>query len=307
MAKQSLLTGGRGFGFDGLDFTKYVTGWQDTRGNRNANFEYLKRDGGEGEGMGRAAHVCTVNLCFVGETWREDYREFQAKIDKNKSGNLTHPIFDDMRARSDGVPNASANLEEALNQYEVTCVFREDQVDSSVATEPSASGRKQEVANNNDRYSASYSTKFAASSAQVTSFFTAATTFTAAAESSANNQRRDPSLLSQLESVRKLAVSATSALRADPASRSDATSALAVSLIEQTFDSCAQLFDLSGQQGQSTHVVPAAIHIAKLATDFYGRDGYSRIGEILKNNGIQNPGMIPAGTKLVMAPKTNTG
>lgn len=304
MAKQSLITGGRGFAFRGVDFTKWVTSWQDTRGVRNASHEYLKRDGAEGEGMGRAAHVATIKLCFLGETWRDDYLALQSKIDEDPGGLLTHPVYDDMQVRCDGVPDASMNVEEAPNQYEVTIVFREDKVDSKVATQPTASGRSQEVDNNSERYSASYSTQFSGSSTQVDAFFTAAKTFTTAAEASVNNATRDPSLQSQLESVRKLAGLAVTALRSDSASHSDATAAGAIALVELTFDSCGQLFDLSGQQGLVGHVVPGPIHVAALAAQFYGSDGYTRIGEILANNALSNPGMIPAGTKLVMAPPT---
>lgn len=304
MAKQSLITGGRGFVFRGFDFTKWVTSWQDTRTIRNASHEYLKRDGGEGEGMGRAPHVATIQLCFVGETWRDDYLALQAKIDEDAGGLLTHPVFDDMQVRCDGVQNATMNVEESPNQYEITLTFREDKIDSKVASSPTASGQRQEIDHHEERYNASYSTQFSSSSSQVTAFFSAAKGFTAAVESTQNNRSRDPSLSSQLESCRKLAATAISALRSDPASRSDATSSGAVAIIEQAFDACGQLLDLVGQQGMVGHVVPAPIHVAALAAQFYGREGYTRIAEILANNGIANPGMIPAGTRLVMAPAT---
>lgn len=302
MAKQSLIAGGRGWKFNSVDFTKHVVNWQDSRQVRNASHEYLKRDGGEGEPMGRAPHISTCSLVYVGNGWREEYLELQAEIDKNPRGLLTHPVYDDMQVLCDGVPNASMNTEDALNTYEATVIFKEDRLDSNVQASPTPSARSQEVDNNNERYNASFATKFAAAYARVSAFFAAAQKFTASAAASSNNRTRDPSLAAQLESVRKLAAAAITALRADPAAQSNATPAQAIGLVEQTFDACAQLLDLVGFQGLVEYRVPAPIHIARLAAQFYGRDGNSRIGEILANNRLPNPGMIPAGARLVMAP-----
>ncbi|HJU24546.1 MAG TPA: hypothetical protein VJ891_18750, partial [Casimicrobiaceae bacterium] len=115
----------------------------------------------------------------------------------------------------------------------------------------------------------------------------------------------DFTLAGKLSALRDAAMAARDAVRADPAETQDAPRYVAIALIEQTLDACRQL-DATIRAFKPTvflYTVPARVHLAKLAHQFYGKDGLARITEIQTNNPGQltDPHAIAPGTQLWMA------
>jgi prophage DNA circulation protein len=68
MSRQPVIKNWQGASFKGIDFSKYVTEWSDTRQLGLATHQYLKRRGAENEDMGRDPHVVHVVLSYTGPT-----------------------------------------------------------------------------------------------------------------------------------------------------------------------------------------------------------------------------------------------
>src|SRR5579872_6578971 len=103
MAASVLTSDVTAFSFKNIDFNAQVLDWGDIRKPRLAWHEYLKRDGGEAEYMGRAPHVTRLNLVYIGPNWRKDLLNLQASIDDYPIGVLTHTFYGSMNMACLGV------------------------------------------------------------------------------------------------------------------------------------------------------------------------------------------------------------
>jgi hypothetical protein len=313
MSRKSVVSGFRGYAFKGVDFAKWVTRWEDTRDRDGALHKYNKRDGGEGEDMGRKSHVAVVHLAFVGPTWQKDFLRIQAAIDDDPIGTLTHPVYGAMTVYC----RASAgvmDVENAPNYYEVTLRFEESQVDTNVSQDSSNASQQGPAAQQLKVGSAAinlsqYATVFTTAASAINALIASATTYAAAAVASASALTADPTLTQQLATTETNTDAAIAAVALDPLA-APGVSDPAVAACELLYDACTQLDDsvraLRPQLGPFT--VPMTMHITALAQFFYGADGPTRESEILANNAgrIADPGFISAGTVLLMAPKTTT-
>lgn len=105
--KKPVVDGWQGAAFKGVDFSRWITSWRDTRATSYAMHVYLKRAGGEAEDMGRAPHEVQVQLSYLGKGWRDEYLKLQAAIDEGPVGDLLHPIYGSMRAVCAGIARAT--------------------------------------------------------------------------------------------------------------------------------------------------------------------------------------------------------
>lgn len=308
-----LIAGANAINFKGIDFTRYVVSWQDDRQPVVAMHTYLKRDGGEAEPMGRKPHETKFNLVFIGAQDLKAYKRIQASVDEDPKGVLVHPIHGQMRMCCLGVQGANMDVETALNQYNVPLAFVEDSVDSKTQApqDQGPSARESQVRTFNTSMLAMCA-KFTTASSAVTALSGAATTYATAAVAAAASTVADPTLSSQLASLLTLSAAASSAVLADASVATISGTAAkydAAASVEQLYDACIQL-DASVKTLKPKiflYTVPVKIHILALSGKFYGKDGLTRVDEILANNPgkIRDPGAIPSGTQLLMATPTN--
>lgn len=293
-----------------VDFAKYVTEWSDTRQYAFATHQYLKRAGAENEEMARDPHRSSIVLSYTGPTWYVDFMALVAQLDKTAKGTLVHPLFGKMRAACLGWQNAKMNVEQAANLYVVPLLFVEDQLDTTVQSQQSQgpSTQQQQVTVYSNALLAA-SAKYLTAVTAITTLTNAATTYAAAAVASALSGKMDATLPQQLAAIRDSSMAARDAIRADPADTQDAPRFPSVILVEQVLDACRQL-SRSVQSFKPTitlYTVPARVHLAKLAHQFYRGDATTRMLEIQANNPgkIPDPHGIAPGTQLLMATPTN--
>lgn len=309
MAKQSVVADFQGASYEGVDFAKYVVSWKDTREQGIVMHTYLKRSGGEAENMGRPPHEAQLLLNYVGKTWRTDALKLIKKIDEKPIGLLTHPLHGNMKCAVNGYRDAEMDIQNALNFYQVPLRFTESAVDTKIQSSDSQgpSAKQQDVSSTGSSL-LSYTTVFTTAASKITALVAAATSYAAAAVTAALDNTINPALPSLLGTVGTLAQATIAALRTDPLATSDALVFTPVALCEQIYDACTQLQDSIGNTRLRLYeyVVPMTIHITNLARDFYGKNGKAREAEILLNNPrrIPDPGAIPQGVRLLMAPRT---
>lgn len=306
MSRKPVVSGFKGAAFRGIDFSKYVTGWEDTRSTTGPIHKYNKRDGGEGEYMGRKPHLVVAHLSYIGPTWRDDFLALQAVVDDEPIGTLTHPVYGSMNAFCRGT-GARIDVQEAPNFYDVTITFEESAVDTKAdgSNDQGPSTKQQDVATRATNFSTA-AVLFTTAATSVAALTAAANTYAAAAVVSASSLVADSSLPGQLATVLDYTNAAIAAINADPLAATTST-ATAIALAEELYDACTQLDDAvrALRPKLFLYTVPTMMHVTALAVQFYGEDGSTREAEILANNpSLSDPGMIEAGTLLLMSPAT---
>ena len=321
MAKGPVFSGVQQFEFRGVQFDANVISWSDTRRPRIAFHEYLKRDGGEAEYMGRAPHELHLELVFLGQeqkapqpvraSWKDQLLNLTRIIDQNPIGVLTHAIWGPMNVACMGIDGAKADVENGIDVVTVPISFRESALTDVLSADQVKFGpnyQNSQVTSTGASLTSS-STQFPTAVASVASLVSAASVYAAAAVATvASSGAADPTLPTQLALVSTYAQTARDAIRADPAATSDAVTFATITLVEQLVDSCNQLAETLNYQKPvlAPWQVPANTTLLAIAQAFYGVDGAQRMQEILTNNVaiIMNPAIIPAGTTLYLAPPT---
>jgi len=308
---QSIVKGFQGCSFKGIDLSKNLTEWKDTRQQSLAPHRFIKMNGAEVELLGRKPHQVKATLAYAGPSWRTDWLPLAASLDQDPSGLLVHPVYGQMPAVCEGFLEATMNVEFAANLYIVPLTFIENQLGAAVQSKASAGAAA--IRQQAQAHGAALLQRAPAQGpvrANVLRFVTTALGYAQAAVNTTEEALSYGRLLeSQLAQVELGAVSVRDAIRADSTTGSDATRFDLIALIEQLYDDCIQLEGaVLSAAAPVVYVVPSTTHIAVLAVKFYGPDGLSRIDEILANNPglIPNPAAIAAGTMLTMAPATFT-
>lgn len=312
MSRDPLVKGWRGAAFAGVNFAKYVISWDDTRDRAGTVHKYNKRDGGEGEDMGREPHKASVRLAYIGPDWRKNFLELQSAIDDNPIGTLVHPLYGSMQAyarRSSG----HMDLQDSPNYYEVSIEFEESQVDTKAKDDAATQSQqgpaaKQQAVTSAAANATQWGLIFTTAAPAVAALTSAATTYAAAAVASVTGSTPDATLAQQLATVKTLTDTAIAALLADPISAPGIVDP-AYAAMELLYDTCTQVDDAarSLRPTLSLYTVPMTMHITALAQLLYGSvDGPSREAEILANNvgTVYDPAMIPAGLQILVAPAT---
>lgn len=310
MSKPSVVAGWKGAKFGGTDFSRYVTSWEDTRDRSGPVHEYIKRDGGEAEDMGRHPHRVIVHLAYVGPGWQDQFLALQSEIDNGPIQTLTHPIYGPMMAHAKSSVGRM-DIENAPNFYDVTITFLESQVDTNLplTTDVSAQGPAalQQAVSTALTNFASLSAKFASASSAVTAAGSAATAYASAAVTSAVNQSPDPTIPQMLATAQQAVAAAMSAVAADPAA--------SPGVVDPALAAGEVLYDAIGQVDDSVralrptlyrYTLPRRMHVTNLMRQFYGpAEGPQREAEFLANNPkLRDPGFIREGEVVWIASAT---
>ena len=316
--KTSLVTGWQGAKFKDVDLEPWILEWHDTRASGVAMHNYIKRDGGEAEEVGREPHETQMTLCFLGPKWREEYLKLQKAIDDGPIGTLIHPLLGPMTAACAGPQGASMVFASELDSYTVPLRFIESAVDTKVDTKnlqgPEAASSDVDGASDSLSVAAMpwLGVPGAPTALAIMAFQSAAVGFYApAALGAASSLVPDASLSSLLDNVRLASQVARDTVLLDVSLSGFSTDVAkydVLAAIQVLYASCVALDDAVRSQRPRLidYVLPGQLHIAKLALLFYGPDGASRIDEILVNNAgvLPEPGMIPANARLKMAAPT---
>jgi prophage DNA circulation protein len=303
----NVLVGADVFRFGPLELHGNLQRLSDTREQRVAVHEPLKRDGQKVERMGRKGHQFEASLFFVGPTWRDDLLRFQALVEDEPTRIMVHPVYGRLRMFCQKV---GALVEPAAATNAATCsaTFIENNVDTKL-TATAADGvaaRSQQVTAEIEATTTAFEA-FPDSEDAGADLTDAAKEFRAATVAAFEGGAADASLTSKLDAVAVAVEAAVVALRADDLYDEDATIFPAIQAGERLYDACQllRLAYLAERPPLIEYSVPSLVNIAVLAGQFYGIDGLGRIDEILANNPeIENPAAIPAGAVLKMATAT---
>lgn len=307
---KSIITGFQGCSFKGIDLSKNLTEWKDTRQQSLAPHRYIKKDGAEVEVLGRKPHQVKLMLAYAGPSWRTDWLPLAASLDQDPSGLLVHPVYGQMPAVCEGYVEATMNVEYAANLYVVPLTFIENQLGAAIQSQSGGPRALQQRAEAHGAALLKRAPQQGPVANNVGRYVTTALAYAQAAVDTTEQALSYGRLLeAQLAQVEANAADARSAIRADPTTGDDAERYDLVALIELLYDDCVQLDSAvrtTRAPGLIVYEVPSTTHIAVLAVRFYGPDGLSRIDEILANNPgvIPNPAAIEPGTLLMMAPPT---
>lgn len=312
MARKNRIAGAIAITFNGIDFTEWVTAWQDDRGPIVAMHEYLKRDGGEAEVMGRKPHKTKFVLAFMGERGIAAYKKLQAKIDEEPKGPLGHPLHGSMRVACQGFTGAGMDVDGAVNLYNVPLEFIEDAVDTKTESRDSSgpAARENDVKTYNTTM-LSLVARFASAAQATQNLSQSALSYAVAAVASVSSATPDPSLSLQLDGVRtdaELAHAEVLASTSDPTASTDASKYSALATIVLLYDACVQL-DNSVRALRplpTIWIVPFTMPLITIAAMFFGKDALAREPSIRKMNPgkIPNPAAVRGGTELLMDPPT---
>lgn len=312
MPSASVLTSDvQAFSFKNIDFNAQVLDWGDVRKPRIAFHEYLKRDGGTAEYMGRSPHVTRLNLVYIGPNWRKDLLVLQSSIDDYPIGTLTHAFYGSMNVACLGVEESKVNLDDGINAVLVPISFRESNLDQRLTRPETQQGPayKQGQVTIYTSLLSKAAALYLAASAAVSVFNQLAQAYAVAATNTTlSTGGPDPTLDKQLANVVIAAKTARDAIRSDPAATDDVQTYSAITSIELALDACNQIADAVKQVRPvlSPWQVPATTPLLSIAQFFYGKDAATRMDEIRANNigKIPNPAAVQGGTMLLMAPST---
>lgn len=292
-----------------LDLAGSLLSWNDKIGMRLVSHEYLKRHGAEQEWMGASPGEFRMKLVFMGNGWAGRYRELVAAIRADPRGLLVHPLLGEVRVACRGIDDAMVEPGQMLDTIHVSISFVEDVlwdgylVPHEELEGPSAKSAK--VTSLSSSFT-SLVAPFAAAATAATKFTAAVISYAAAALAAINNDSPDASLQGKLDEARKTAGAVIDAIRDDPEATSGAITQPAIDAAERLYDACVQLDESVAalKPVLVTFTVPSTMHVAAVAARFYGKDGRSKIDEILALNRIANPHAIQVGTTLRLAAPT---
>jgi hypothetical protein len=310
MGKPSVVAGWKGAKFGSVDFSKYVTAWEDTRDRSGPIHEYIKRDGGEAEDMGRKPHRAVVHLAYVGPGWMDAFIALQSIIDDNPIQTLTHPIYGPMMAYAN-MSSGRMDVENSPNLYDVAITFIESQVDTNLplTTDVSSQGpaaRQQAVSNAAAAFAAA-AAQYSTAASAVAAATSSATSYATAAVNAAVNQTPDATVPQLLGAAQQTLSDAIAAIKLDPNAAPGYVDP-AVAAGELLYDTLAQVDD-SVRGLRPTlykYTVTRRSHITSLLCQFYGSlEGPRREAEFLANNPtLPDPGFIREGTEVWLAAAT---
>ena len=306
MAKSILPKGVQEVKFKDLTLFANLVEWVDTRKPRLASHEFLKRDGGQVEPMGRAQAHVKMTLVFVGETFADQFAALSNSIDQNPRGTLIHPLYGRMQVACEGIDGAALNVEQAGNLYTVPISFIEDNLDVTNAIQTTGVGSKQQDVSNAVNAIQGKIAKYTAISQGIINLCRAAMSFTAGATSAFQSNKLDPTLGPALQAIN--ASTATTIQGVWATGANSIANYDTVVQLEILLDACNQLLSaISVAKPQLiSYTMPMQMHVATLAQKLYGAEGRARIDEILMNNPgkIPNPSAIAAGVVLLVAQPT---
>lgn len=302
----NVIPGAEFFKFKGLDLHANLVSANYTRKRRIAVHEYLKRDGGQTEDMGREPFRVQLAVTFVGPDFRAEATRLAASIDQNPNGQFVDPLFGEFPATCEGFDRALLEPDRTVNSITLPLSFVENNVDARLSASQSqgASTAAQAVTEQVESFDEIVA-EFAAAATATAALSDAAAAYATAALDAFIETAIDPSLTTRLGEIAGLTEAAQAALVTAAGSEVFACDALVAS--EMVAAACASLQQaiLDARPPMGRYTVPTLTHVVALAQYFYGNEGLARVDEILANNpDVADPSAIEAGTVLVMAQPT---
>lgn len=299
------------FQFKDIVLHRYLLSFSDTRKGRVAVHEFMDRDGGRTEEMGRSPAQLSVTLFFADEDGLQVFRQLASSLDEGRTGTLIHPIHGQMRATCLGWDKAQTEIASSANGITVPLEFVESAVDAKLAR-PGAGVyyRVEDVADRGNQLAtlaqAFGPTAKAAADDLVNTAVTWSFTIKAAMD---GGESSGAAIGTQLDAITGKAeqLDAMLGVSTDDTFISDADAYDAIAANALIAAACLDLKDEFDARMPTPieYMVPGDVHYLTLAARFYGTDGAARAHEILENNpGIMDPSRIPAGAVLLMASPT---
>ena len=296
-----------------LALHRWITTISDSLKNRIAKHSYLKRDGSEKEPMGADDGVFKFRLAIVGPTCAQDYRAVASYLRQYPRGTLVHPLLGQIQVASEGVDGGEMDLASATNLITVGLTFGEDALNTAIAVDaqPAPATQQAKILTSattlSNMTTTSAFTKAIKVISLVNTIVTKATTYAqlaiAAYQSRSLTQGLDVALLgvkSGLEAI-------ITAVPLDSTIPTEADRARLIIAAEQTYGACLgmQASVVSVAQVAQPYTASGVTTVGAIASQLFGKDGASRIKDILALNRIPNPYAIPDGTKLKVPPRTS--
>ena len=296
------------FQFGELQLAQRLKSWQDKIAFRLAVHQYLKRDGGELENMGRAPLEFTAQCWFEGPTWRADYAKLVNYLSENPRRKLTHPLLGGMDAGVE-LLTATATPAQSVDLIEFTLQIKEDRVDALLAeqrqTPSSLRGRIDQQGEEMEARTQAF-TDNTDTLALVHQYITDASVWANAAERAANDLVINVALATQLDSLGTQNEAVIAALLLD-ATTPDAAKYPMLTLSEQIYAGCLESYEalLAIRPEPETVIIQVSAPLIVLCQRWYGgRDAAAYYELITTMNRVREPNLIRAGQVLVIPPPT---
>lgn len=320
---QTVLTGADFFSFTTrggttLELHGALISWTNRVGIRLANYEYLKRDGGEADPMGAAQARFGYRCCFIGPDVALLGRNVINTVRREPKGQVVDPRLGTIRAACEGV-HCSESPESAIDYWEFTIDFVEDSVDTAISDDvdvgPSVRARQVVAASELARTAIDLivseriaSSVYAALVAAGVEYSTLTDRFADAALAAADAGLPDltlDTLLGRVADKRDevvLALNATLPYTREP----DVSLVGSRTAVYMAYAGCVQLLQAvqSRLPQLIEHTVATAEPLTTTLVRVYGKDARQMRQDFYRYNRIPTPYWIPAGTKLrLIAPK----
>ena len=292
-----------------LDLEGYLLGWSEKLQNRLARHTYAKRVGGEQEPMGSDPVPYSFRCAITGSNWTGRYRIVCDYVRRYPRGSLQHPIFGAVNVGCHGITDSTVNQPDEARTVRFTLSFEDDALDRSITTEQVASVQQahstvtarasQVKAGAGDFYNAAVLIVACASSA---------VSYATAAVISATSRTADPSVSVKLAAVGSSSQAAIAAALLEPTFQaSPIMGQPMVASLVGLYAACLALDSAIGgvRPVPTSYRVQGPSSLMAIVVKLYGAtDGPARLAEVMSNNRIPNPFLIPAGTILSLASPT---
>lgn len=267
----------------------------------------IKRDGALQEGMGWRDRKFVATLCYLGPNARADVTALHAAIRVNSEGQLNHPTYGSVPARCQKF-DETIDVVQASNVITVTLRLVEAGLDASVqsAAAQGVPAKAQAVTDATANLQV-YAALFKTAAVAIATLITDALNYSTSTLGAVQTGSAAPALSSLLDLARSDAEATDAAVQADPAAAVDVDRFDALTAVNAVYSACLDLSDAlaAARPPARLFTVPAPVSVLLLAAQFYGKDGLSRVDEILlANPQVATPHLIPAGTVLTMASPT---
>lgn len=314
---RSVLINAQVFTFKEQELYGATESWADDLPVRLAQYEYIKRDGGEQEPMGAGVKTFTFSCVFMGPDCGQRYQALAASIQQDPRGELVHPRLGTFQVACRGIRGRESPAN-AIDVIEFTIEFVENKVDQTIASDGQfgaqarASQASDAAQDAIDAISAVLAnrianTVYAAAVAAATDLQAWVNRFTERALQSAQSDLPDTSLEKLLENVKGKRDAALAAFAAvlpytlqPEVSLTDANTSAYIS-----YAASLQLYQaiVATKPQIVTFTVPAMMSANQVLVRLYGAQARAQRANLFLLNRFPTPYAIPGGTTLrVVAP-----
>jgi len=310
------------FGFTPKDGAPYPLGEDNLEGltdrapMRGVEVTYLNQDGGDIQDQGVGIAQYNFNCFYSGEDYDARYRALHAAIERQRRGELQHPLLGPRRCWCSGIDQAAVNWMREADTVVFTIGFKRDGTDATLVqgTLPGvqqATATLDSVTAQGLVATTALAQRIAGPNAtdavlqriislqipKVPQLFSRTAQFALTALSAVGNQVASFALSGWRNQVRELAGEAMSQVRA--LGIPDVVTQPLIAQIASAVSATDQVYETARSQGPRPEslTVQQPTPVAAVAARAYGAQGLARVDEIRRNNNLRGFG-VPGGTKL---------